>query len=188
MKRLLPLLCVMLLATTAFAFDSTKRAGRIGVLSAMSEGESTVVRALLNELRGRGLDAFDAGRTYDELMDDEAVAIADYIVEVRGGEAHTEDYGGIGIGGRHGDLELGVVVSKVAAELRVYDGATMKLIARTDLSKRTAAVMPTSIGIGGGSIYAYLALPLIERAQHRNVAKKAAREAASFVIATVRSE
>jgi hypothetical protein len=188
MKRLLTTLCVMFLATTAFAFNSTRRAERIGVLSGTNYGGTTMVRALVDNLRSRGFDAFDAEQTYEELLDREAVPIADYVVEIRGGEARTEDYGGIGIGGPHADVELGVLVSKVAAELRVYDGGSMKLIASTDLSKRTTAVMPTSVAIGGGAIYAYLALPLIERAQHRNVARKAAREAAAFVVATVRGE
>ena len=90
--------------------------------------------------------------------------------------------------GRHADVSLGVVVSRVAAELRLYDGTTMELIASSDLSKRTAALMPTYVGIGGGSIYASLALPFIERAQHRNVARKAARAAASFVTASIRND
>lgn len=187
MKRLVPVIALVLLATSAFAFDSSKRA-KIGVLRTTIDGDTTLTRTLLGELRGRGFDTIDVGLTYDEFLDQEAVPIADYIVELRGGEPHTADYGGIGIGGRHGDVELGIVSSKVDAELRVYDGATMQVIAVSDLSKRTTAVMPTSIGIGGGAIYAYLAIPFIERAQHRNVAKKAAREAASFVTATVRGE
>lgn len=188
MKRLLSALCLMLVATTASAFDATKRAERIGVVRGTSDGESTMTRALVGELRSRGFDAFDVELTFEELLDQEAVPIADYIIEIRGGEPRTADYGGIGIGGRHADVELGIMVSKVSAELRLYDGATMSVIATSDLSKRTTALMPTSVGIGGGAIYAYLALPFIERAQHRSVAKKAAREAASFVTATLRGK
>jgi hypothetical protein len=144
-------------------------------------------RSLLAELRNRGFDAFDVGLTYEELLDQEAVPIADYIVEINAGRTQTADYGGVDVVGRHADVSLGVVVSKVAAELRLYDGTTMELMASSDLSKRTAALMPTYVGIGGGSIYASLALPFIERAQHRNVAKKAARAAASFVTASIRN-
>ena len=143
-------------------------------------------RSLLAELRHRGFDAFDVGLTYEELLDQEAVPIADYIVEINGAQARTADYGGVDVVGRHADVSLGVVVSKVSGELRLYDGATMELIATSDLSKRSTALMPTYVGIGGGWIYASVALPFIERAQHRSVAKKAAREAASFVAATVR--
>jgi hypothetical protein len=187
MKRTLPVFCLILAATTAFAFDSTKSTDRIGILREASEGESTMERSLLAELRKNGFDAFDVGLTYEELLDQEAVPIADYIVEINAGHTQTADYGGVDVVGRHADVSLGMVVSKVAAELRLYDGTTMELIASSDLSKRTAALMPTYVGIGGGSIYASLALPFIERAQHRNVARKAARAAASFVTASIRN-
>ncbi len=179
-------LCLMLAATTAFAFDSAKRGDRIGVLRGAGEGGSAMERSLLAELRKRGFDAFDVGLTYEQFLDQEAVPIADYIVELNAGPTHTADYGGVGVAGRHADVSLGVVVSKVAAELRLYDGTTMDLMATSALSKRSAAVLPTYVGIGGGSIYASLALPFIERAQHRSVAKKTAREAASFVTASIR--
>lgn len=187
MKRTLLALSLMLAATTAFAFDSTKSGDRVGVLRGASEGGSTMERSLLAELRKNGFDAFDVGLTYEQLLDQEAVPIADYIVEINAGHTQTADYGGVDVVGRHADVSLGVVVSKVAAELRLYDGTTMELMATTDLSKRTSALLPTYVGIGGGSIYASLALPFIERAQHRNVARKAARAAASFVTASIRN-
>jgi len=186
MKRSLIVLCLVFAATTAFAFDTTKSSNRIGILRGESEGGSAMERSLLSELRSRGFDVFDIGLTYEELLDQEAVPIADYIVEINGAQARTADYGGVDVVGRHADVSLGVVVSKVSGELRLYDGATMELIATSDLSKRSTALMPTYVGIGGGWIYASVALPFIERAQHRSVAKKAAREAASFVAATVR--
>jgi hypothetical protein len=181
-------LCLMLAATTAFAFDSTKSAERIGILRGAGDGGSAVERSLLSELRQRGFDAFDVGLTYEELMDREAVPIADYIVELNAGPTQTADYGGVDVVGRHADVSLGVIVSQIAGQLRVYDGATMELIATSDLSKRSAAILPTYVGIGGGSIYASLALPFIERAQHRSVARKAAREAATFVTSVVNPE
>jgi hypothetical protein len=186
MKRSLMALCLMLAAATALAFDSTKTSDRIGILRGERDAGSAMERSLLTELRNRGFDAFDVGLTYEELLDQEAVPIADYIVEINGAHARTADYGGVDVVGRHADVSLGVVVSKVSGELRVYDGETMELIATSDLSKRSTALMPTYVGIGGGWIYASVALPFIERAQHRSVAKKAAREAATFVTATVR--
>lgn len=188
MKRFLIALCLILAATTASAFDSTKSADRIGILRGAVDGGSTLERSLLGELRHRGFDAFDVGLTYEELLDQEAVPIADYIIDISGGQARTADYGGVDVVGRHADISVGIVVSQVAATLRLYDGTTMELIATSDLSKRSAALMPTYIGIGGGSIYASLALPFIERAQHRSVARKAAREAASFVMTTIREQ
>jgi hypothetical protein len=186
MKRPLLALCLMLAATTALAFDSTKSADRIGVLRGERDEESPVERSLVNELRSRGFDAFDVGLTYEELLDQEAVQIADYIVVIDGGQTRTADYGGVDIVGRHADVSLGIVATNLAAELRLYDGASMELIATNDLSKRSTALLPTYVGIGGGSIYAALALPFIERAQHRSVAKKAARAAATFVTANLR--
>jgi hypothetical protein len=188
MKRLLLAVSIAFLATSVFAFDASKNAVRIGVLQGTFDGESRIGRALIGELRGRGFDAFDARRTYEELLDEEAVPIADYVIEIRGGEPRTMDHGGVGIATAHADVELGIVTSRMDAELRVYDGDTMELVAKNDLKKSSTALMPTGVGIGGGSIFAYIAMPMIERAQHRNVAKKVAREAASFVSATVRGE
>lgn len=188
MRRLIVFVSLMLLAASAFAFDSTKSAPRIGVLLSGHDVNPTMMRALIGELRGRGFDAFDVGLTYDELMDEEAVPIADYIIEIRGGEAHATGHGGVGIDGRHAGVELGIVSSKVKAELIVYDGNTMEKMAASELSKRTTALIPTGVGVGGGWLYAYVALPFIERAQNRNVARKAAREAASFVTAAINAE
>jgi hypothetical protein len=187
MKRALPILALLLAAHAAFAFDSARRPARIAVLRGESDAQMAVADALRRELRARGLDAFDAERTYDEVVDDRT-DIADYYVEITGGEATTEDYGGIGISGPHADVELGVVVSRLAAELRVYDAATMEVLATQNLSKRSTAVLPTSVGIGGRALYAFVALPFIERAQHRSVARAAARDAASLVAATVRGQ
>jgi hypothetical protein len=186
MKRTLLAFCLMLAATTALAFDTTKAPDRIGVLREVSAGAATVERSLIAELRKQGFDAFDVGMTYEELLDQEAVPIAAYIVEIRGGQPHTADFGGIEVLGRNVDVSLGMVVSKIAAELRLYDGVTMELIASSDLSKRSSAFLPTSIGFGGSSIYASLALPFVSQTQHRRVSKKAARDAAAFVTDTLR--
>ncbi len=188
MKRL-AIACSLLLPhhlRVCVRYDEARRSDR-GVLRGTSRGEDALARALLAELRDRGLEAFDVERTFDELMDDEAVPIADYIVEIRGGEPRTADYGGVGIGGRHADVELGVVSSAVTAELRVYDGWTMRVIAANDLAQRSTALMPTAVGIGGRPSTPTCAADL-ERVQHRSVAKKAAREAASLVSAAMHGE
>ena len=109
MKRLIVFTCLILAATSAFAFDTTKSAQRIGVLRSGHDVDPTMMRTLVDELRGRGFDAFDAGLTYDELMDEEAVPIADFVVEIRGGEPLATGHGGVGIDGRHGGVELGIV-------------------------------------------------------------------------------
>jgi hypothetical protein len=184
MKRLLFTLLLVVMPSTAFAFDST-RATRIGVLRGADELQMDVADALRNELQARGLDAFDAVRTYDEAVRDGA-AVADYYVEIVGSEATTTEHGGIGIGTRHGGVSLGVLVSRVAAEVRIYDGETLELVETHDLAKRNTAVVPTSIGVGGGSLFAYIALPYIERVQERRVVRAAGRKAADLVLDAVR--
>ncbi|HEV7767280.1 MAG TPA: hypothetical protein VGQ76_19920 [Thermoanaerobaculia bacterium] len=182
MKRLPIALCLLLVATSAFAFDTTRRGERIAVLRGSHDAEIAMANALRRELRERGFDAFDV--EYDD-----RATIADYVVEIAEARPSTEDYGGIGVSGRHADVEIGIVVSRLHAELRIYDGETMELIASENLSKGKTALMPTSVGIGdGGSLYAVLALPFIERAQHRSVARAAARDAATLVVAAVRGE
>jgi hypothetical protein len=184
MKRLLFALLLVVLPSVAFAFDAT-RATRIGVLRGMDELQMDVAEALRTELRARGFEAFDAVRTYDEAVRDGA-AVADYYVEIVGGQAATTEHGGIGIGTRHGGVSLGVLVSRVAAEVRIYDGETMELLKTHDLAKRNTAVVPTSVGVGGGSLFAYIALPYIERAQVRRVVRAAGRKAADLVVDAVR--
>ena len=186
MKRLIATLCLTLTATTAFAFDSTRRTERIAVLRGPHEVQSAMADALRRELRQRGYDAFDAERTYEEVMDDAAV-IADYVVEFATAEPSTYDSAVVGVGGRYGDVGIGRVTSKMHVEVRVYDAETMERIASEILSKKSSAWMPTSVGVGGGVFYAVFGLPF-ERAQERKVARAAAREAASFVISAIRGE
>ncbi|HYK02379.1 MAG TPA: hypothetical protein VE974_11530 [Thermoanaerobaculia bacterium] len=184
MKRLLFALLLLVLPSAAFAFDAT-RATRIGVLRGTDALQMDVAAALRNELRARGFEAFDAVRTYDEAVRDGA-AVADYYVEIAGGDAGSSEYGGIGIGTRHVGVSLGVLVSRVAAEVRIYDGETMELVETHELTKRNTAVVPTSVGIGGASLFAYIALPYIERAQVRRVVRAAGRTAADIVADAVR--
>ena len=186
---------MLIVPSAAMAFDGTRRAERIAVLRAPDTHiraddavvSDAVTTSLTRELRRRGFDAFDAERTYDEAMRDGA-ADADYLIEIVGAGADVRDHAGIGVGGRNAEISLGVVVSRVAAELRVYDGETMELIASEDLSARSTAVLPTGVGVGGRAIFAWVALPLVERAQLRSVARAAARDAASAVTAAVRQQ
>jgi len=195
MKRLLAALCLISIAGAAFAFDSTRRPNRIGILLSAADFDQereTVVerevrRALRAELQQRGFDAFDAELTFEEASRDGVMA-ADYLVEIVGGDPQAEEYGGLGIGSRHIDFTLGVIVSRVAADIRVYDAETLQVIATENLSRRKSAVVPTSLGFGGNHVFAAVALPFFYRAQYRNVARAAARDAATFVTATIRGQ
>lgn len=193
MKRLLPLVLVLLAANAAFAFDAKRKPLRVGVLHVADEyrrgSESYVanhvVRYLREELRARGLDAFDAEMTWDDLTRDDAVRDADFYVEVLGAGATSDSYGGLGIGTYDVGVSLEVVVARVAAELRVYDGDTLETVAREGLSKKNTAVMPTSVGIGGPRLFAMIAVPFVQAAQYRRVTQAAARDAAAKVAAAL---
>jgi hypothetical protein len=184
MKRLLLAMILVALPIVAFAFDTTQPALRVGVLRGTDALQADVAEALQKELRLRGIDAFDAVRTYEEAVDD-GVPVADYYVEILAADATTSEHGGIGIGTRHAGVSVGVLVSRVAAELRIYD-AELELLATHDLHKRNSSIAPTSVSVGGGALFAYVALPLIERAQIRKMVRAAGRDAAGHVLEAVR--
>jgi hypothetical protein len=188
MKRVLIMFSFFLIAASAYAFDASPGRPRIGVLRAHEE-ESAIQNAfhdaLQTELRERGFDAYEVDTTFEELELDPD-RDADWYVEVIPAGAETVDYGGIGVGTRHADVTLGVLVSRVAAEVNVYRGRTLELIATESLAKKNTALVPTSVGFGGRSLFAAIALPFVERAQMRSVARSAARELAARVTAVVR--
>ncbi|HKR63045.1 MAG TPA: hypothetical protein VJZ00_04870 [Thermoanaerobaculia bacterium] len=199
MKRLSAALFLLLVPGVAFAFDAKRDAAkseiRIGILRPMMQyddereaGASTaILRAMRKELREQGFDVFESDMTFDEAARLRSTG-ADYLVEVIGGEPVSEDYGGLGVGGANADVTLAYVVSRVAAQLRVYDGQTLEVLANEPISKRTSALLPTSIGVGDRSFFAVFALPVAEWAQYRRVARAAAHDAATLVASAVRRE
>jgi hypothetical protein len=193
MKRLLLFVTLLLAANAAFAFDAKRKPLRVGVLRVADEyrhgTESyvaiNVVRYLREELRNRGLDAFDAKMTYDDLARGDTPRDADYYVELLGAAATSDSYGGIGIGTYDLGVSIEVLVARVAAELRVYDAETLETVARDGLAKRNTAVMPTSVGIGGPRLFAMIAVPFVHAAQYRRVVQAAARDAATRIDAAL---
>jgi hypothetical protein len=193
MKRTLAAVYLILLVTPAYAFDPTPGRERVGVLrpgDSFTPGaaaiEKTLHDTLCAELRARGFEVLDVEQTFDDLaMDPDRDA--DWYVELVPAHAESADYGGVGVGGRHADVTLGVVVSRIAAEVRVYRGRTLELLATESLAKRNTALLPTSIGVGGSHIFAALALPFVTRAQERSVARAAGRDLASRITAAIRS-
>jgi hypothetical protein len=194
MKRLPFLVALLLAATTAFAFNPTPRATqpRIGVLRVSQEYErgadyvaKSVVRFLREELREQGVDAYDTGLTYEEVADGKGED-ADYYIEIFGADADSGSYGGLDVGTYDVGVSVDVIVSHVAAEVRVYDGRTGELVRSEPLSKKKTAVMPTSVYVGGRSrLFAAIALPFVQHAQYKNITRSAARDAAQVVIETV---
>jgi hypothetical protein len=187
MKRLLVAFCMLMLPAAAHAFDTERGAARIGLLRGSDDTQQYVLDRLRNELRTRGFDAFDAELAYDDVAAEDHSHLADFFVEVVGGQGEISEHGGVGIDTRHGGVSLGVLVSRIAGEVRVYDAKTMELVSSHEMRKKNTAVVPTSVGVGGGAIYAWIALPFIERAQYRSAARAAARDAATHVTAAIRS-
>ena len=190
MKRRLLIALLLLVPGAALAFDATPAAPRVGVLRQAGDliHEDALVadsfhKALGQELRDRGLDAFDVDATLAEAVEDN-YADADYLIEIHSSTDGGE-YGGVGVGGPHGGVELSLSVARVFAEVRVYDGRTYELLASEDLRKKSRAVLPTALAIGGRRSWFSLAVPIAQWAQYRHVARSAAREAASRVTATI---
>jgi hypothetical protein len=190
MKRL-AIAFLLLFPVAAFAFDPSTEPPRVAVLRQPEplhhDGDNMVSDAVLRyvteELRERGLDAFDAGVTYDEAVD-QNYGEADYVIEIAS-DADGRDYGGMGVGGRHGGVGMSILVARVAAEVRVYDGHTFQLIDRQRLQHRNRALLPTSLSLGGRAAWIGVAVPIAQTVQFRNVAKAAARSAATFVTQTL---
>jgi hypothetical protein len=187
MKRFALALVLLSLAVPAMAFrPGVQRGDRIGVLRPiLIEGTDTnvaiaVSRSLQKELRARGLDAVDAGVTYEDLRREQRVD-ADLFVEIAGGGADENQYGGIGVRGAYGGVDIGMVVSRVAAQMRVYDGHTLELIDTFEIAKRSTMLLPTSAGVGAQNIAVWVALPFVQYARYRTMARAVATEAANAI-------
>ncbi len=186
MKRLV-LLCAI--AAPLFGLTRPVTSGdRIGVLRMSSQSSfrteqavaKTILADLPEELSLRGFRAFDAGATFEEAQRGGAPA-ADYYVDVVSSAAGQRPLGGVGAAVGRVGVDIEVVVSHVAAEVRLYDGRTMQLVQRYDLHQRKAAVIPAGIALGGRSIWGYIALPFVQYGQYRLAAHDVAREAADRI-------
>ena len=193
MKRRLLFLGLLLVTTPVFAINTNilRRGERIGVLRMNEQFDvaaertvaSAIESALPHALRDRGFEAFDTQRTYDDVRRGDGPNAAFY-VEVVGAHAHDREAVGVGVGAENVYASIGVVVSRVAAEVRLYDGKTLELIDRFDLSKKSTAVVPTAVGIGGRFFWAELALPFVRYGQYRSAARDVAHQAAEAIART----
>jgi hypothetical protein len=190
MKRPLLGLLLVLVSVPVFAIHTNvlRRGDRIGVLR-MSEqfdfaSEETVAKTIESDLpralRDRGFDAYDTQATVDDVRRGDAGGAA-YYVEVVSARAGGRETAGIGVGTEGIGATVSVVVSRVAAEVRLYDGKTLELIDRYELSKKSTGVVPTSVGIGGRYVWAALALPFVHYGQYRSAAHDVARQAAERI-------
>ena len=191
MKRALIAALLVLVAVPAMAFRPTLRRGdRVAVLRPQVRTDQHVARAvshyLERELRKQGLDAFDARMTYDDLRDADRGG-ADYYIEVVASDGDAAPVGGVGVTGRHVGVDVSMVVSRVAATLRLYDAETLELIDELDLQRNASAVMPTGIGIGGHHLGLWIPLP-IYGSRYRSAARAVARQAAAEIAPLVVEE
>ena len=186
MKRAI-FIIASLTAVPLFALTSNPLPGdRIGVLrmsgrfnyGAEQTVANTIQRDLLHELSLLGFKSFDTQLTYDQVLRRGPANDADFYVEVISADAAGRPAGvaEAGVGGVA--VEVGVVVSRVAAEVRVYDARSLNAIDTFDLRRDNTAVMPTGIGVAGRSIWAAITLPFVQYAQYRSAAHDVAHQAA----------
>jgi hypothetical protein len=182
-------LCTALLllawATTASAFhegDTRVRIGILGMRGQLTESDadlaSLVGRNLRGELRKKGFDAFVTNRTVDDVQPDDA----DYYVELLSSSG-SGDYpiGDVAIGSRDVAAAVTVVMSRVAAEVRLYDGRSLEQVASYDLRQTKVMPVPSWISVGGRNFYTVLGLPLVQYTQYRRAAGAVARDAAEKI-------
>ena len=195
MKRLVLFLALMAFATAAVAFDPTPgRGNRIAILTTVAaedDVETLRVAALMRgylakQLKRQGFDAFDARATFEEIERNQ-IASADYYVEFMRAETNSDPYGGGVVAGRHGGVDLALVVSHIAAGLRIYDGRTLEIIDDVDVYARNRAVVPTAIGLGQRGLGVWVGLP-VGLMRSRSVAKEAARDASESIAGILETE
>jgi hypothetical protein len=193
MKRLILAILIVLSAVPASAFDAEKRSDRIAILHVTAEGrpgEATVgaamAQALRNRLRRAGLDAFTLSSTWDEVQDDPRDDV-DFYVELAPWDADSDPYGGVGVNGPHAGIDIAVVRSSVAAQLRVYDARTFQLLGQHDLTESSTAVLPVGIGVGHRAVYGWVAVPFAQWMQYRRITRRMAEDAAAHVVDIVRN-
>ena len=176
---------VLLAAATASAINTDSHPIRIALLAGPDQWadrrDAQTADLMRNQLRGElrelGYDAFLTGdRVFDLGHPD--TPQADYYLDVTGA-ADGHPVGAVGFPvGRHAGAEIGVIVSRVAASVNVYDGRTLDLIHTIDLQKRKTSIAPTAIALGGRWFWAGLALPIVEWSQYRAAVRGAAHDAA----------
>jgi len=193
MKRVALLLAVLLVPVAVQAFDGQKpdTAIRIGVLRDVPTLDQrqvatvhTLPRSVRERLRRQGFDAFTIDATLEELEQRED-RDADFYVEMLSSSRFDDPYANVGIYGRNVQVGVGVVSTEVYVEVNVYDGKTLERVARYDLKAGRTSVGPTSVGVGGGSIYALLSVP-IAYWQYGSAVRKVAKDAATRIAETVR--
>ncbi len=185
MKRLI-LLLASAIAIPVFGLERFPHHGdRIGVLRIeehyglrSEQSVANIVQSdLQGELRELGFNAFDARLTYHDLLRS-GPGNADFYVEIVSSRAANRPVGGVAAGTGGIAVEVAIVIARVAAEVRLYDGRSLNLVEAYDLQTNNTAVVPAAIGIGQRSIWAAIMLPFVQYGQYRSAAHAVAHQAA----------
>lgn len=148
--------------------------------------ELTLAKAIGKLLEKEGLEVTVLSRTVDSLVEDglEESVRADIFVEIVA-DARGESWGGIGGGGRTGDVYTGATVeivrSAYAAEVRIHDGRTRELLDTFTLRSRAFTPALSSISLGGDHAWFTIGLPWFER----QTSGRAANALAKKVVAEI---
>lgn len=191
MRRAAFALLTFLVAVPLFAITGTPiRGNRIAVLrigdrynGAEAAVADSVLSGLTRELRGMGFDAYESDLAYDDLRRFENGAPA-YYVEIVSGRAADHAVGEVGLTNGVIGGTIGLVVSHVAAEVRLYDGRSLEVVRSFDVRHRSTTVAPTGIGIGGRWSWLWVGLPVLRYGEYRNAAREVAHDAAKQIAET----
>src|SRR5258708_25489124 len=149
----------------------------------MDAAAAAIEHEIVDQLRERGAEAWEARHTLGDVRNEEPSPDVDFLVEVTAGEARQREVGGVALGDAHVSTTLGLVLSRVAAEVRLYDAGTHEMLDRYELSRSKTAVLPTSFGIGDGRFFAYSVVPIARHFQYRSAVREVATEAADRIVA-----
>lgn len=150
MRRTLLVLLLLLIAIPAFALNRSRvHAGeRVAVLETIPGSHDDVERALVSELRRRGVDAFAADITIDELLR--------------------------GSGGPDAAWYVEIGATEKSAEMRLFDGHTLEEIDRYDMPLHGRGMIATAVGFRVGPIGALLPFGILTGESAGAIAREAA--------------
>lgn len=188
MKRLLLSGVVTFTAVAAaFAFDPHAIAvpQRMAIVQCVADAPAEVVvelsRTLRDELRKSGVDVHVVPDSIDDLRDGGDAVDADVLIEVSLGPADSQGWGGLSIGGPHVGAGFGLVHRRIAAEVRLYDAASLEEIESFVVEAGSASPALTSIGFGDGHGQVWLGLPIGYRGADAKLARSLAKDAAGKI-------
>jgi hypothetical protein len=190
MRRLPIALALLLVAASAFAID-TRTAGplRIGILEGsdrtFSPHEAEVAElvrgSIRNALRDRGFDAFTTRDRYDDLRDASVADRADYWIEIAASRGESSPIAGVALPvGPNVGMEWELIVNRVAAEVRLFNGRNLDQVKTFDLRQRSTTVAPSAVFVAR-SVWAAVALPVWQWTRYRGAIRQLGSEAASRI-------